>query len=157
MGKMPPPPPQKKQSPGKPWANPPILYKKKLNRRHISAEGPGQQYCNRLAKLFSSFLSESRKGLGVPKGIVLIRGCFQKVVCVVSWLLEVLGCIAFNKGIVFNISSCGFHGSRGFRGSRGFAIFTERSGGSGVAAIVCDTTENTVRQGYCYTCLARSG
>ena len=28
----------------------------------------------------------------------------------------------------------------------------ERSGG--VAAIVCDNTGNTVRQGYCYTCLA---
>ena len=27
----------------------------------------------------------------------------------------------------------------------------------GVAAIVCDTTENTVRQGYCYTCLAIEG
>ena len=31
----------------------------------------------------------------------------------------------------------------------------ERSGG--VAAIVCDATENTVRQGYCYTCLAIGG
>ena len=30
--------------------------------------------------------------------------------------------------------------------------FKERSGG--VAAIVCDTTGNTVRQGYSYTCLA---
>ena len=27
----------------------------------------------------------------------------------------------------------------------------------GVAAIVCDTTGNTVRQGYCYTCLAIGG
>ena len=27
----------------------------------------------------------------------------------------------------------------------------------GVAAIVCDTTENTVRLGYCYTCLAIGG
>ena len=35
------------------------------------------------------------------------------------------------------------------------AIFTERSGG--VAAIACDTTGNTVRQGYCYTCLAIGG
>ena len=35
------------------------------------------------------------------------------------------------------------------------AIFKERSGG--VAAIVCDTTGNTVRQGYCYTCLAIGG
>ena len=35
------------------------------------------------------------------------------------------------------------------------AIFVERSGG--VAAIVCDTTENTVRQGYCYACLATRG
>ena len=33
-----------------------------------------------------------------------------------------------------------------------WATFTERS--RGVAAIVCDTTANTVRQGYCYTCLA---
>ena len=33
--------------------------------------------------------------------------------------------------------------------------FAERSGG--VAAIVCDTTGNTVRQGYCYTCLAIGG
>ena len=33
------------------------------------------------------------------------------------------------------------------------AIFTERS--EGVAAIVCDTTGNTVRQGYCYTCVSR--
>ena len=31
----------------------------------------------------------------------------------------------------------------------------ERSGG--IAAIVCDTTGNTVRQGYCYTCLAIGG
>ena len=31
----------------------------------------------------------------------------------------------------------------------------DRSGG--VAAIVCDTTGNTVRQGYCYTCLAIGG
>ena len=31
----------------------------------------------------------------------------------------------------------------------------QRSGG--VAAIVCDTTGNTVRQGYCYTCLAIGG
>ena len=29
-------------------------------------------------------------------------------------------------------------------------FFTER----GVAAIICDTTGNAVRQGYCYTCLA---
>ena len=36
-----------------------------------------------------------------------------------------------------------------------YPIFTERSGG--VAAIVCDATENIVRQGYCYTCLARGG
>ena len=35
------------------------------------------------------------------------------------------------------------------------AIFMERSGGA--AAIVCDTTENTVRQGYCYTCLVIGG
>ena len=28
---------------------------------------------------------------------------------------------------------------------------------SAVAAIVCDTTENTMRQGYCYTCLAIGG
>ena len=35
------------------------------------------------------------------------------------------------------------------------AIFKERSGC--VAAIVCDTTRNTVRQGYCYTCLAIGG
>ena len=34
-------------------------------------------------------------------------------------------------------------------------MFTE--GGGGVAAIVCDTTGNTVRQGYCYTCLAIGG
>ena len=34
-------------------------------------------------------------------------------------------------------------------------FFTERSGG--VAAIVCDATGNTVRQGYCYTCLAMGG
>ena len=27
----------------------------------------------------------------------------------------------------------------------------------GVAAIVCDTTGNAVRQGYCYTCLAIGG
>ena len=27
----------------------------------------------------------------------------------------------------------------------------------GVAAIVCDTTENTERQEYCYTCLAMGG
>ena len=33
-----------------------------------------------------------------------------------------------------------------------YAISAERSGG--VAAIACDTTENTVRQGCCYTCLA---
>ena len=35
--------------------------------------------------------------------------------------------------------------------------FMEKSGG--VAAIVCDTTKkkNTVRQGYCYTCLAIGG
>ena len=32
---------------------------------------------------------------------------------------------------------------------------TERSGG--VAAILCDTKGNTVRQGYCYTCLAIGG
>ena len=31
----------------------------------------------------------------------------------------------------------------------------ERSGGG--AAIVCDTTGNTVRQGYCYTCLTIGG
>ena len=31
----------------------------------------------------------------------------------------------------------------------------ERSGG--VAAIVCDTTGNTVWEGYCYTCLAIGG
>ena len=31
----------------------------------------------------------------------------------------------------------------------------ERSGG--VAAIACDTTGNTVQQGYCYTCLALGG
>ena len=39
----------------------------------------------------------------------------------------------------------------------GFAIghFKESSGG--VAAIVCDTTGNTVRQGYCYTSLAIGG
>ena len=36
-----------------------------------------------------------------------------------------------------------------------YAIFMERSGG--VTAIVCDTTGNTVRQGYCYTCLAIGG
>ena len=36
-----------------------------------------------------------------------------------------------------------------------YAFFKERSGG--VAAIVCDTTGNTVRQGYCYTCLAIGG
>ena len=35
------------------------------------------------------------------------------------------------------------------------AIFTERSGG--VAAIVCDTTENTVQQGFCETCHAIGG
>ena len=34
-------------------------------------------------------------------------------------------------------------------------FFKERSGG--VAAIVCDTTGSTVRQGYCYTCLAIGG
>ena len=34
-------------------------------------------------------------------------------------------------------------------------VSLERSGG--VAAIVCDTTGNTVRQGYCYTCLAIGG
>ena len=34
-------------------------------------------------------------------------------------------------------------------------FFMERSGG--VAAIVCDTTENTVRKEYCYTCLAMGG
>ena len=39
--------------------------------------------------------------------------------------------------------------------SRPQDIFTERSGG--VAAIVCDTAGNTVRQGYCYTCLAIGG
>ena len=38
---------------------------------------------------------------------------------------------------------------------RRWAIFTERSGG--VAAIVCDTTGNAVRQGYYYTCLAVGG
>ena len=27
----------------------------------------------------------------------------------------------------------------------------------GIAAIVCDTTGNAVRQGYCYTCLAIGG
>ena len=31
----------------------------------------------------------------------------------------------------------------------------KRSGA--VAAIVCDTAGNTVRQGYCYTCLAMGG
>ena len=36
-----------------------------------------------------------------------------------------------------------------------WAFSKERSGG--VAAIVCDTTGNTVRQGYCYTCLAIGG
>ena len=36
-----------------------------------------------------------------------------------------------------------------------YAICMERSGG--VAAIVCDTTGNAVRQGYCYTCLAIRG
>ena len=34
-------------------------------------------------------------------------------------------------------------------------MFTEGSGGA--AAIVCDTTGNTVREGYCYTCLAIGG
>ena len=34
-------------------------------------------------------------------------------------------------------------------------LFTERSGC--VAAIVCDTTGNTVRQGYCYICLVIGG
>ena len=33
----------------------------------------------------------------------------------------------------------------------GGPFFKERSGG------VCDTTGNTVRQGYCYTCLAIGG
>ena len=36
-----------------------------------------------------------------------------------------------------------------------YAIFKERSGG--IAVIVCDATGNTVRQGYCYTCLAIGG
>ena len=31
----------------------------------------------------------------------------------------------------------------------------DRSGG--IAAIVCDNTGNTVRQGYCYTCLGIGG
>ena len=35
------------------------------------------------------------------------------------------------------------------------AIFTERRGG--VAAVVCNTIGSTVRQGYCYTCLAIGG
>ena len=51
----------------------------------------------------------------------------------------------------------------GFRGKPSLACLwiavghfsTERSGG--VAAIVCDTTGNTVRQRYCYTCLAGGG
>ena len=34
-------------------------------------------------------------------------------------------------------------------------FLTERSGG--VATIVCDTTENAVRQGLCYRCLAIGG
>ena len=34
-------------------------------------------------------------------------------------------------------------------------VFMERSGD--VAVIVCDTTGNTVRQGYYYTCLAIGG
>ena len=34
-------------------------------------------------------------------------------------------------------------------------FLTERSGG--VAAIVCDTRENAVQQGYCYTCPAIGG
>ena len=36
-----------------------------------------------------------------------------------------------------------------------WAIFMESKGG--VAAIVCDTTGNAVRQGYCNTCLAIGG
>ena len=40
-------------------------------------------------------------------------------------------------------------------GLRWAGFFKERSGD--VAAIVCDTTEDTVRQGYCHTCLAIRG
>ena len=35
--------------------------------------------------------------------------------------------------------------------------FLGRKRSGGVAAIVCDTTANTVRQGYCYPCLAIGG
>ena len=70
---------------------------------------------------------------------------------------------------ISNTTSCdALYGAIGFRGKLllryrpprpvfglRWATLTERS--EGVAAIVCDTTEKTVRQGYCYTCLAIGG
>ena len=50
----------------------------------------------------------------------------------------------------------GFRGKRFLRYPSCWACLWTAIGG-GVAAIVCNTTGNTVRQGYCYTCLAIGG
>ena len=72
-----------------------------------------------------------------------------------SAICNTISCDAPYSGIVFRGKF--FCDARLVRPVFGTAIvdFKERS--VGVAAIVCDTTGNTVRQGYCYTCLAIAG
>ena len=79
--------------------------------------------------------------------------------CPTKWTMLVhFGLLVSHYSAIGDTISCDApYSAIGFRGKPLPRYPLVRPVFGGVAAIFCDSTENTVRQGYCYTCLAIGG